>query len=339
MVLGANPAYALPPGSGWSEAVGRVKQVVALSPYLDETAAGAGWVLPVNTPLESWGDYEPQTGVANLLQPVMGTALDTRMAGDALLALAEAAGVEMGAADFYGFLRERWREKLGSPADFEQAWQEAVQCGGVWSQPAAVRPTGTPPRLRFSPPEKPMGTSLWVYPTVDGYDGRGANRRWLQELPDPITKIGWASWVELNYQDAAAQGIAAGDLVQVQGPEGEIVAAARPDPGVAAGVVAVPLGHGHTEYGRYARGVGVNAYLLAGAGAVTVTRTGRRELPPCVDGSPYQWGREIVRTVGLAEAETAAREAAGDAAARRVHEGGRPLPAARIPGAPLGDGD
>jgi molybdopterin-containing oxidoreductase family iron-sulfur binding subunit len=303
VVLGANPVYTSPHEGGLGQALAGVKHLVCLTPYLDETAALAECVLPIHTPLESWGDYEPQTGVANLMQPVMGALYDTRMAGDALMDLAEAAGADrqavFGASSFYEFLRNRWREKLGRLDDFETPWRDLLRRGGLWSSSEPQLGTPLPSASVESLPPPPTGLSLCLYPTMGLFDGRGANKRWLQELPDPMTKIAWATWVEMNPRDAAAQGLADGDVVEVGG--GVLTAPLRVDPGVAPGVVAVPLGQGHTAYGRYAAGVGANGYVLAGAGPVTVTRTGGREVVPTTDGSPYQWGRGIVRTVGLAQ--------------------------------------
>ena len=311
LVLGANPAHSSPHLLG--PALARAQHLVCLTSYLDETAAQAECVLPIHTPLESWGDYEPQTGVANLMQPVMGALYDTRMAGDALLDLAEAAGADrqatFGAPTFYDFLRNRWREKLGNQGDFDGAWQATLRRGGVWSRPATRLTALEPAPDALRPLAQAEGLALAIYPSVGLFDGRGANKRWLQELPDPLTMIAWSSWVEMNPRDAAAAGLAEGDVVQVAAPgERTLTAPLRLDPGVAPGVVAVPLGQGHTAYGRYAAGFGANAFLLAGAETVTVTRTGPREQVPTTDGSPYQWGRGIIRTVALAEAATVARE-------------------------------
>ena len=40
-------------------------------------------------------------------------------------------------------------------------------------------------------------------PSAALHDGRGANRPWLQELPDPVSKITWGTWVEMHPETAA----------------------------------------------------------------------------------------------------------------------------------------
>ena len=89
IVHNSNPAYSL---SGASEHMRRAGMVVYLGTMPDETAELASWVLPIDSPLESWGDYEPQAGVHGLMQPMIRRLHDSLPAGDVLLSLAAAAG-------------------------------------------------------------------------------------------------------------------------------------------------------------------------------------------------------------------------------------------------------
>ena len=84
-------------------------------------------------------------------------------------------------------------------------------------------------------------------------DGRGANKPWLQELPDPVTKIAWQSWVEIHPITAKRLGIKDGDHLTVETAAGEVTAPAYIYMGVRPDTVAIALGHGHTAYGRYAQ--------------------------------------------------------------------------------------
>jgi molybdopterin-containing oxidoreductase family iron-sulfur binding subunit len=116
----------------------------------------------------------------------------------------------------------------------------------------------------FATPE-PRGAgefSLVLYPTTQFHDGRGANRPWLQEMPDPVTKAVWGSWAEIHPETAARLGVKAGDPVKVETAAGSVEVPAALYAGVRKDVVAVPLGQGHAAFGRYAKGRGVNAVAL-----------------------------------------------------------------------------
>lgn len=304
LVMGANPAFSVPPELDFAGAIKGVKTVVSLSSYADETAAMAHWLLPASHPLESWGDYESQPGVLGIQQPTMGLVYNTYQLGDILYGLAAAAGVDpvaaFGAPSFHAFLRKRWAGILGSASN--EVWMQAVRNGGNWpGLPAGAPPpssttgalasttsTGTPPprpmpestaELPAAPvasaaPSQPEGLpaapkggelALWLYPHPHLHDGRGANKMWLQELPETITQVTWTSWVEMHPETARELGIRSGDTVRVTGAKGSMESPVLVWTGVAPNTVAIPVGQGHTAYGRYAKGRGGNAYVLLGA--------------------------------------------------------------------------
>ncbi|MEK7408577.1 MAG: molybdopterin-dependent oxidoreductase [Acidobacteriota bacterium] len=246
LIAGCNPAYSAP---GFAERLRKVPLVVVLSPYQDETVELAHIVLPVHTPLESWGDYEPWTGLHSLQQPAMRPVFDTRDVGDILLSLARPKPPE---ASFHEYLRSRWRAP----------WTAALQRGGYWREVPA-RPVklaaGATVSLKRTRPE---GFVLQTYPSLAHFDGRGANRPWLQELPDPVTQVVWDAWVEVNPKDAQRLNVATGDRVSLRSARGEIELPVYVYPGIVPGAVAVPLGQGHTAYGRYATGVGADPRKL-----------------------------------------------------------------------------
>ncbi len=140
-------------------------------------------------------------------------------------------------------------------------------------------------------------------------DGRGANRPWLQELPDPLSTVMWGSWVEMAAADADRLGIHTGDIVRLTGTAAEIELPAIVLPTVRPGLVGVPVGGGHADYGRYARGRGVNVNALldpdrrvAGAGAfaqaelrvrIERLRRPRRSERPVIYGRGLRQAEEI----------------------------------------------
>jgi molybdopterin-containing oxidoreductase family iron-sulfur binding subunit len=376
IVHNANLAYAMPVAA---EPIRRAGMVVFLGTMMDETAALADWILPVDSPLESWGDYEPMTGVHGLMQPTMRRLWDTRPAGDILLALAaavgkplslaavegeeparekDAAGTPSGsssvpAGDFKTWLLARWeeiRKRVAPTRPFEDFWRDALRAGGVWEEPAAMptpklgglpapaggMPTACPPDggppLRghvssageehargteaagippgdSSTPPGDSGTStaaLWTWSSTLLFDGRVANRSWLQETPDPVTSITWGSWVDVHPKQAKQLGLAPADLVELSTAAGKVEAPVRLTEDVAEGVVAIPFGQGHTALGRNAAGRGANAFALLGgpsgedADTVKIRRTGRRHEPAYAAAQQAQYGRDLLQWVPLA---------------------------------------
>ena len=312
VVVGANPAYSLSPEYRFAEALRKVPIVISLATARDETAACATWMLPINTPLESWGDYEPETGITNLMQPVMGTRHGTRPAGDILIAFAKAAGADprqaFGAESYYEYLQRRWSQKAGEA----ESWRSAVQRGGIWP---GKEPELAPLRLAkkdavsFSPPEARRALALWLHPSAMLFDGRGANRRWLQEMPDVVNHAVWGSWIEIHPKTAAELTVKADEVIEVLTSAGKARAPAFIYEGVAPGTLAVQWGQGHTTYGRYAAGRGANVFQLRPAKAdgtapfPVVELTGRFGSDTIVttDGGVKQQERDIVHPLLLSE--------------------------------------
>jgi molybdopterin-containing oxidoreductase family iron-sulfur binding subunit len=325
IIHNANPVYAMPRAVGMLRRAGTV---VYLGTMQDETAALAGYVLPVDSPLESWGDYEPAAGLHSLMQPTMSRLFDTRAAGDVLLDLARAAGKRLTRpnsdkppGDFLAWLRQRWAElaaRIAPAQPFEGFWQAALLAGGVWEEPKPVsvqlKAEAAAMNLPAPPAEHRLSqdaANLWPWPHVFLFDGRGANRGWLQEAPDPTTHIVWGSWVDVHPVQAKALGLADGDVVEIAAAgAGKVEAPVRVTLDVCEGTVAIPFGQGHTALGRNAAGRGANAFALLGGevaagttfGRVTIRKTGRREeITRASSGEQGQHGRKIVRWTTPAE--------------------------------------
>jgi len=314
LVHGANPAHSLP--GAFSQAIARVGFKVGFSPYLDETAAVADLILPDLHPLEQWNDARPRAGLFALLQPVMQPVFpDARHTGDVLL---RASGRDQ---TFQEYLQGRWRElhrRHGGGKSFEQFWGEALQHGGVYGE-APLQPvrlasgvgqlTPTPPALAGGPGE----TVLTVFPSIGLYDGRGANKPWLQELPDPVSKITWHAWVEVHPATAARWGLTNGDFLLLKSPYGAVKAPVWITPGVRPDVLAAATGQGHTAYGRYAKDRSGNAFELLSSApngyggrtfsvAVSVVKTGEHRRLATAEGDPRELGAHNVEVLPLGRA-------------------------------------
>ncbi len=314
LVHEANPAYALPRAAGFAAAFAKVGFKVSTAQVLDETAALCDLLLPSLHALERWDDLEPRAGVRGLLQPVMEPVFPGRHTGDVLLAAARAVGGPLAAftaPSFEAHLKAAWTARAaGDPA---AEWHDGLRRGGIYTAPApaaaALAPTAAP---------------AWTAPALDGdgeyvlapypspmlHDGRGANRPWLMENPDPVTKITWQSWVEVHPDTAAALDVRNGEVLELTSPHGSLEVPVYVYPGIRRDTVAIPLGLGHTEYGAYATGRGVNATDLIGAAdgqgylpyvsaRVSLRKVRRYQQPATTEGTPRQLGRHIVEAMPL----------------------------------------
>jgi molybdopterin-containing oxidoreductase family iron-sulfur binding subunit len=302
--------------------VGAVPFTVAITDRLDETARLANLVLPDRHFLESWGDANPRPGLWSVQQPAMRPVphFDARPGGDILLAAARGLGQDLGAETFYDYLRVRWSERhaaSGSAGEsFDSFWREALRLGVVELpiEEVAVPTLQVPDRvLAFEPPVLDgEGLALLVPPSSRFGDGRGANRSWLQELPDPVSKISWHSWVELHPDTATDLGVRTGDVVRVTSPHGEVTVPVWTYPGIRPGAASISMGSGHTSFGRFADGNGVNPMVLlpgeveqtSGAVVHLATRvqiepTGDWRRIATVAGADEQHERDIAPAVAL----------------------------------------
>ncbi|HSA56866.1 MAG TPA: molybdopterin-dependent oxidoreductase [Gemmatimonadaceae bacterium] len=316
LIRGANPVYTLPKATRFAEALARVPFKVSFSSYPDETSELCDVVLPDHHALESWGIAEPARGVLALQQPVMEPVFDTRPTGDVLLELARD-GTPAAPGRFPWMTYREWMTTRfpGGAAGLTQALANGLGQGTLPTRSGAPAPA---PGTQAPTPLAGDGDFfLVVQPSPVLGAGAGANKPWLQELPDPVSKICWQSWVELHPSVAERLGVHNGDHVTITTAAGSLTAPAWIYLGVRPDTVAVSLGQGHTAYGRYAQGIGVNAVdalgaVWNGAGQLALTQARARVAKaeghsPLVstEGSARQHGR------GIARALTAAQLAAG----------------------------
>src|SRR6185369_11316074 len=281
VLIQGDPVHAIPPSTGFQEALARVPFIVSFSTLLDDTALQADLILPDHAALESWGEVIPLAGcreeVIGLMQPVVTPVYDTRQFPDLLLATAKQLGGKMASALPYQSYLEMLKEvmkKRVAPAgltDFDTLWANLLRQGGDFktqnSRGKGYRrlsgaPLPVPAKPRFAGDVQKYPLHLQVYPSTAFYDGRGAPLPWLQQLPDPMTTVVWDRWVEINPRTAAELGIGQGDLVEVTSPQGSLRLPVVIYPGIRPDMAAIPMGQGHRGGGRYAKGRGVNPLTL-----------------------------------------------------------------------------
>ncbi|MBI4298950.1 MAG: molybdopterin-dependent oxidoreductase [Chloroflexi bacterium] len=281
LVRGINPVHSLA-NLDFKDALNQVGKVVSFSSFMDDTTAMADLVLPEHVYLEDWGDDLPNPGpgyrLVGIQQPIVRPLYNTRSFGDILLTLAQELGMErqLPWGSFKEVL-EDGAEKLfdmgkGSvkAPGFKAFWSGVLQRGGWWDVEAkstAVAPVSPQlpekvekPSFAGSDGEYPFHLLPFQHPTLT--DGRGAHLPWLQATPDPLTSTVWHTWIEINTVKAEEMGIKEGDVIAVESPHGTIEALAYPSRAVSPEVVCIPIGQGHTYFGRYAERRGSNVFAI-----------------------------------------------------------------------------
>ena len=359
-VRGPNPAYSLSPSAKFAEAFGKVAFKVSFSLYPDETTEMCDLILPDLHSLEQWGDSEPVKGTLGLQQPAMDPVFTgSRSTADVLIAVAKkdaAASTQFTASEYRAWLIGRLP---GTTAQRSSMLAKGIGAGSITRRPSSAGSTQTTAAAPAS-----GEYFLVTYPSPTLGDGRGANKPWLQELPDPVTKVLWSSWVEIHPETAAKLGVERGDILEVKTTAGSVRAPALVYLGIRPDTVAMAMGQGHASaaqptfydgkdtavqwgYGRYSRSVGVNAGSLLGGsinaggahiatGKCDVVKTGEHVTVPSTEGSARQHGRGIAQAMSVSELGKPADEKHHNIPGAASHEF---LPGLRAPVAADAQGD
>lgn len=267
VILGGNPVYSAPPDLDIASGIAAVATSVHLGLYADETAEQSAWHVPQAHWLESWGDSLAWDGTVSLSQPLIAPLYGGR---SSIELLARWVGEESSALEL---VKRTHQAKTIDP----RAWTRAVHDGSIAG--SALPPVNTTlqslPKVALSDSSRAGATlangqlELTFASDAKVYDGRFANNGWLQELPDPYTKLTWDNAALFAPSTAESLGIEDGSRVVLRVGGAELNVLALHAPGQALGSVRVTLGYGRTAAGVVAgsvRGgidsVGTNTYQI-----------------------------------------------------------------------------
>jgi molybdopterin-containing oxidoreductase family iron-sulfur binding subunit len=249
--------------------------------------------LPSCHNLESWNDAAVRLGTTSICQPVISPLFGSRQEADSLLkwsqALADGDNPIKAPKDFHDYLKLQ-NEKRGT-------WDDLLRLGGLFQPRQLIGLWPSP--LNRDEAERMAGEKIEagefevvIRPHHAIYDGRFANNAWLQELPDPVSKIVWDNVATMSPGTASKLGVAEGDRVTVKVADRSVQLPAAVQRGMADGVVVLTLGHGRTAGGVVAiEAGGANVAPLLGREDASRPHLALKAQVARTEGS-----RQIVRT-------------------------------------------
>ena len=318
VILGGNPAYNAPADLEWEKAIEKVGKVVRLGYYEDESFPAKGWNLPQAHFLESWGDARTSDGtlvpVQPLIEPLFGGLTELEV-------IARVLGESTTAP--YAIVRETFS---GIKAPGDEAWKQFLFDGFVAdtayaaastsvSLPAAIKAVSDATVPTVTVPAKD-NLEVVFHRDYSMDDGRFNNNGWMQELPDPITKMTWENVFLMSVKTAHDLGVYTENeennrlkaqwvklTVNGREVEGPVWAV----PGHADNSIGLSLGHGRTKTGRIGRETGYNAYKVRTTTALhtfvgaKLTPMGRKHPLSVTQDHGAMEGRPIIREATLKE--------------------------------------
>ena len=306
IVIGGNPIYDAPADFEFAQLVGKVPRTIHVGLYHDETAEGCVWHVPERHELEGWNDARAIDGTITIMQPAIEPLFGARSRHELLNAL-----LEDPAATDYDIVRAFW-QKQHAAADFESLWRKSLHDGVSNFQPPLVKSAAAEFAPAVAPPQNANASlHLVISQSARLRDGYYANNAWLQELPDPFTKIVWDNAALVSPATARRLNLENGDVVNLKFRGRNMRAPVWCLPGQADHCVTVALGYGRTRAGSVGNNVGFNAYALRtsdalwGGPGVEIEKTSdHQELVT----TQHHWemeGRNLVRVASIGDAQSA----------------------------------
>ena len=277
VIIGGNPVYDAPADLDFASAMKKASHVVHLSYEVNETSMASEWHLPRTHFLESWGDTTAFDGMLSMTQPLIEPMIDLSQKGWSGIELVAAlCGAEP--SDGYSIVRATEALRSGtSGATFESHWRTILDKGVVAGTTASVV---APSDFKAGEIGKSVAAAVESRRGIGAedldfqflsdssvYDGRFVNNGWLQELPDPITKITWDNALLVSPSLCKARGLREGDMVTLKVDGRSVDAAVFPVPGMDQRTMAMAIGWGRGEAaGPVGMDAGFDAYPIRTTG-------------------------------------------------------------------------
>ena len=307
IMSGVNPVYSLPNSNDFVEGLKKVSLSASFSLREDETATLTTIAAPAPHYLESWGDVSITKGTYALTQPTIRPLFNTKQFQDVLLSLTGIAG------NFYDYLKANITLNAAGTS-WNKVLHDGVFVGAIPSASASAA-NYTEAATALAKSKLVSGFELVLYTKTGLGDGQQANNPWLQEFPDPITRVSWDNYVTVSNADAKKLGMS-NEIVADGGLNGSYATITSADgvrlqnvpvivqPGQAVGTIGLALGYGKKEALKEEMQVGVNAYSLYkgfnNVQSVTLAKADGEHEFACVQGQKTLMGRgDIIKETTL----------------------------------------
>ncbi|GGI22485.1 TAT-variant-translocated molybdopterin oxidoreductase [Pedobacter mendelii] len=310
LFLNSNPAYDYIDSKKFTDALNKVPAKISFADRSDETASICDAIAIDHNYLESWGDANAYEGYYSIVQPTINPVFNSRQAEESLLVWADAP-----VKDYYQFVRNNWETKMLPALGLK--WNDVLEKGAVtvaaktavaYSFSLSLAAVAT--SIVNSSKGLAKDVELQVYENIPMRDGKNANNAFLQELPDPVSKVTWDNYVAIAPKYAEKLKIKEFDVVTVKGNNGySIDLPVLIQPGQAQGTASIALGYGRTKVGKAGNDVGKNAFPFVSfvngtmqyATSVTITPTGATyELAQTQTHHSFE-GRNVIREASFKE--------------------------------------
>jgi molybdopterin-containing oxidoreductase family iron-sulfur binding subunit len=255
LILGGNPAYDAPADLDFAKLISTIPQSIHLSLYRNETSLQCLWNVPKAHYLECWGDARAYDGTVSVQQPLI-EPLFGGVSSIELLAMLAGEQVTAGQQ----IVRQTIGELLGANNN-EKAYRKVLHDGLL--EGSAAKPV-TATAKAIAQPNIAGGDEMEIRFLADAsvFDGRFAPNAWLQEMPDPMTKLVWDNAALVSKADADKLGVANGEMLSIDSNGRTLKIAVYILPGQPIGVIGLPLGYGRGQAGKIGSGLGFDTYQL-----------------------------------------------------------------------------
>lgn len=309
VIIGSNPVYTAPVDLDFESAIKNVENVIHCGMYKNETAEYAHWHLPMSHFLEYWGDAAAFDGTLSVIQPLIEPLFNGKSPFEFLNMIIEGTDLKG-----YNIIRDTWKNII-KENNFEKSWMKVLH-DGLYdkSKIPETKIRLSDSRIAASLKEKSFyvndlssdNLEINFYPSAV-FDGRFANNGWLQEMPDPVTKITWDNPALISPETAEELSLTAGDFVTLKFNNKELIIPVLVIPGQADYTISLALGYGKTSGGRIERGTGFNTYLIrvsnnlyCGTGLILKKAGGKYKIA-CTQDHHSMEGRPFIIETNLKE--------------------------------------